>query len=230
MVSCGWRSVIVPAGESLPFNLDAKHAGRYKIGNEPGDDTMDLRAIGEKAVQYGIQMPSADREKTLTPKQVAKIMGVTTEAVKVWIYRNKLPAIKLVNGYWQIKVTDFERFIERRQHLRQRVFVEGSAAVQDTVTKLGFDVFVATNIADAQLKLASSAANLLVLDTASKRIPTFALLTLKKKLKAAKHVPALLIGTIPDAEITRAAELDVKSIVSSADDIGAEVTRLLSVG
>jgi hypothetical protein len=40
-----------------------------------------------------------DVEDYLTPNQVGKELGVTGEAVKQWIYRRRLHAEKLPNGY-----------------------------------------------------------------------------------------------------------------------------------
>ncbi len=42
------------------------------------------------------------------------MLGITGEAVKQWVYLGRLPAIKLQNGYWRIKVTDLSKFLEAR--------------------------------------------------------------------------------------------------------------------
>jgi excisionase family DNA binding protein len=50
----------------------------------------------------------------LSPNEAARILGITGEAVKAYIYQHRLPAIKLANGYWRIKKTDLENFIKMR--------------------------------------------------------------------------------------------------------------------
>lgn len=60
-------------------------------------------------------------ENTLSPNEVGSILGLTGEAVKQWIYHRHLPATKLVNGYWKVKKSDLERFIQDRIRLPKRI-------------------------------------------------------------------------------------------------------------
>ena len=44
--------------------------------------------------------------KYLSPNEAGLVLGVTGEAVKYWIHQRRLPAIKLANGFYRIKVSD----------------------------------------------------------------------------------------------------------------------------
>ena len=53
-------------------------------------------------------------ERFLSPNDIGKILNVTGECVKQWIYHRRLPAVKLANGFWKVKVSDFEAFLKAR--------------------------------------------------------------------------------------------------------------------
>ncbi len=83
---------------------------------------------------------------------------MTGEAVKQWIYRRKLPAVKLANGYWKVKVIDFEAFLKARTEVgRRHVLItdggnSGSTEVVKAVEDLGHQAVLAHNYPDALLK------------------------------------------------------------------------------
>src|SRR5882724_8786480 len=78
--------------------------------------------VSEQAAAYGISVPvlTDNGERFLSPNDIGRILNVTGEAVKQWIYRRKLPAVKLANGYWKVKVTDFESFLKARTEVGRR--------------------------------------------------------------------------------------------------------------
>lgn len=113
----------------------------------------------EQAKQYGITVPvlSPDTDQFLSPNDIGKILNVTGEAVKQWIYRRKLPAVKLANGYWKVKKTDFEGFLKSRTEIGKRHVlvapgVQKTAIVQSALSDLGLEPIFAHNYADALLK------------------------------------------------------------------------------
>ena len=69
--------------------------------------------VAEQAAAYGVSVPAEPSisERFLSPNDIGKILNVTGEAVKQWIYHRRLPAVKLANGYWKVKVVDFEAFL-----------------------------------------------------------------------------------------------------------------------
>ncbi len=88
---------------------------------------------------YGISLPvlTDNGERFLSPNDIGKILNVTGEAVKQWIYRRKLPAVKLANGYWKVKVADFEGFLKARTEVgrRQILITDGGDAGTEEIVK-----------------------------------------------------------------------------------------------
>src|ERR1700748_2516492 len=101
--------------------------------------------VSEQAAAYGISLPvlTDTGERFLSPNEIGKILNVTGEAVKQWIYRRRLPAIKLANGYWKVRVADFEAFLRARHEVgRRHILITDTARgdlkeVIDAVEKLG---------------------------------------------------------------------------------------------
>src|SRR6266478_8893840 len=116
--------------------------------------------VSEQAAAYGITVPvlTDTGERFLSPNDIGKILNVTGEAVKQWIYRRKLPAVKLANGYWKVKVSDFEAFLKARTEVgRRHVLITDGAnggvqEVLDAVEALGHHAVLANNYPDALLK------------------------------------------------------------------------------
>ncbi len=51
----------------------------------------------------------------MSPNECGKVLQITGEAVKQWIYTGKLRAAKGGNGYWWIKNEDLVAMIEARK-------------------------------------------------------------------------------------------------------------------
>src|SRR5258708_814887 len=106
----------------------------------------------------------------MSPNQVGRIFGVTGEAVKIWIYNQKLQATKHTNGYWKITKADIEEFIKERQAIsrRQILLVSMDAATEDVVRsaceRFNCDNVVCDGMADAIIKAHDYNAALLVVD------------------------------------------------------------------
>jgi excisionase family DNA binding protein len=65
-------------------------------------------------------------EQLLSPNQVAKIMGTYPEAVKQWIFRRELPAVRMANGYWRVRKADLEQFLQARSEgMKRRILAVG---------------------------------------------------------------------------------------------------------
>ena len=130
-----------------------------------------MQIVPEVASKYGIALPeSQDHERTLSPNEIAPIFGVTGEAVKHWIYQRRLPAVKQMNGYWRVKVSDLERFIQARSEVgKQYVLIaarpEVLGSVTDSMKSLSYNSVVASNLSDALLKAQSVRPSLFLIDT-----------------------------------------------------------------
>ncbi len=77
----------------------------------PQRTKFEIRA--DIARELEVSLPD-EKERTISPNEAAEILGITGEAVKQWIYNGRLPAIKLGNGYWRIKVSDLSHFLKKR--------------------------------------------------------------------------------------------------------------------
>ncbi|MCK6475173.1 MAG: helix-turn-helix domain-containing protein, partial [Planctomycetes bacterium] len=66
-----------------------------------------------------LRKPRSFHRSALSPNQAARILGITGEAVKQWIYAGKLPATKLSNGYYRIKHTDLAQYLLNRRAAAQ---------------------------------------------------------------------------------------------------------------
>jgi len=51
----------------------------------------------------------------ISPNEAGKMLGITGEAVKQWIYRGKLKAAKAPNGYWWVREKDVKDFVSLAQ-------------------------------------------------------------------------------------------------------------------
>lgn len=162
----------------------------------------DVRFVAEAAGMYGVRAPAElpPGERFISPNQAAKIMNVTGEAVKQWIYNNRLPATKLPNGYWKIKVGDFEKFIRARQEVgRRRVLMvdsenDGEDKFAEEVAKLGQRIVFAHSLADAMLKAADIYPALFILNASMKGLDPWALATKFRQMKSVKNVPILFLS------------------------------------
>src|SRR3954469_13691281 len=116
--------------------------------------------VTEHAAAYGISLPAepTSSDRFLSPNDIGKILNVTGEAGKQWIYRSKLPAVKLANGYWKVKVADFEAFLRARHEVGRRHILITSTQKSDledvmrAIDELGHQPVIAHNYADALLK------------------------------------------------------------------------------
>lgn len=58
----------------------------------------------------------------VSPNEAAKKLNITGEAIKQWIYRDRLPAAKANNGYWWIREKDLQEFIEKSKQGKDLIF------------------------------------------------------------------------------------------------------------
>src|SRR5882757_6520547 len=134
--------------------------GEEKEKRKRGRPRGTQEVVSEQAAAYGINVPilTDTGERFLSPNDIGKILNVTGEAVKQWIYRRKLPAVKLANGYWKVKVADFEGFLKARTEVGRRHILitdggkSGSAEIVQAVEQLGHQAVLAHNYPDALLK------------------------------------------------------------------------------
>jgi hypothetical protein len=105
----------------------------------------------------------------LSPNQIAKILNLTGEAVKHWIYRRRLPATKLPNGYWKVSKSDFEAFLKAKLSLRKTAFLVCSDAtnislIKDKMALFEFTVIETSIGSDALLKADETLPQAIIVD------------------------------------------------------------------
>lgn len=185
------------------------------------------------AKEFGVKLPEQSEDKFLSPNDIGKILNVTGEAVKQWIYHRRLPAVKLSNGYWKIKASDLSAFLKARsEYGRRRVLlIMGQPAKYEAAIKdLGHDVMVALNAADAMLKAADAVPSLTIIEVGGS-LDGLKLAEQFRNMKQLRSSSILLVSesAMTEAEIARA--LDIKAVGSLASGevagLQAEVKRIL---
>lgn len=160
-----------------------------------------MQIVPEVASKYGIALPEAqEHERTLSPNEIAPIFGVTGEAVKHWIYQRRLPAVKQMNGYWRVKVSDLERFIQARSEVgKQYVLIaarpEILGPVSDSLKSLSYNSVLASNLSDALLKAQSVRPSLFLIDTGWSE--GWKLVQKIRAYKPLRNVPITLVSPKP---------------------------------
>jgi len=158
--------------------------------------------VAKEAAQYGIRVPAETSagEKFISPNEAGRILDVTGEAVKQWIYNRRLVATKLSNGYWKIKVSDLEEFIKARRDLGQKkimiIDTPGAATngIASAIEKLGHTVVLAHAQADALLKAADLYPSLFVANVSMKDLDVWKLLERIRNTRNIRNAPLLLIA------------------------------------
>ena len=121
------------------------------------------------AKEFDVILP-LESQNTISPNEAAAMLGITGEAVKQWVYHGRLPAVKLQNGYWRIKVKDLSKYLESKMGLKKRIILIAptDAPTLDWLIKviedLGHIALVANNEIDAVLKARNQKPSLMLLD------------------------------------------------------------------
>jgi PleD family two-component response regulator len=184
---------------------------------------MDPLVVTEEAAQYGIRVPSSlpPSERFVSPNQVGRVLNVTGETVKNWIYRRRLPATKLSNGFWKIKVRDLEDFVKARRNLGQKKVMVIDAAgpglgeIVTAIEKLGHEPIVAQNAADAVLKAADLYPSLFVVNVSLAHLDAWKLLQRVRETRHIRSAPILIVADhdLKEAESEKALELGAQGFL-----------------
>jgi CheY-like chemotaxis protein len=197
--------------------------------------------VNEQAEAYGVQVPGdpTSSERFLSPNDIGKILNITGEAVKQWIYQRRLPAVKLANGYWKVRVSDFEAFLKARHEVgRRRVLLtatksDGLPEIVEAVEALGHQPICSHNYADALLKSLDHHPALFVLNLSAPEAEPWRLAEKVRSTKALRNVPILLVasGDLSDSDAERAVDLSAQGFLKRPIEKGVlaqELQRILS--
>lgn len=197
--------------------------------------------IAEQAAAYGVSVPGepTSSERFLSPNDIGKILNLTGEAVKQWIYQRRLPAVKLANGYWKVRVSDFEAFLKARHEVgRRRVLItegkEGDMAdVVKAVQTLGHQPITSHNYADALLKSIDHHPALFIINCSAKESEPWKLAEKIRNTKALRSIPILLVSNedLSEGDADRALGIGAQGFLKrplSAETLSQEVQRILN--
>lgn len=196
--------------------------------------------VSEQAAAYGISVPilTDTGERFLSPNDIGKILNVTGEAVKQWIYRRKLPAVKLANGYWKVKVTDFESFLKARTEVGRRhvLITDGANTGHDEILKavdeLGLQPVLAHNYSDALLKSLDHFPALFVICVSPADPDSWKFAERVRGNKSLRSFPILFIAgnVVTDSDTDHAVECYAQGILTRPLDVETlkrEIERIL---
>lgn len=80
----------------------------------------------------------------LTPRQAAARLGVSYPALKQWIYRGQIQAVKTPGGHYRIAASELERWgAERQQAVANTAQVSGRNQLRGTITAIRRDGLLA---------------------------------------------------------------------------------------
>lgn len=164
--------------------------------------------LAERPPEYGPDGKVITRRKRrgpftgeyLSPNQAGDEIGLTGEAVKQWIYKRQLPAVKQRNGYWRIKRDDFLAFLKERGEPSARLVMLADDD-QDFITRAekalmdgGYHVQVSVNAADALLKAQDRPPSLLVLNLNLDGNNGWSVANQIRELRHTRNIPILFIS------------------------------------
>ena len=182
-----------------------------------------ISIVAEQAALYGLRVPAkrALSEQFISPNEAGRILNVTGEAVKQWVYHRRLPATKLSNGYWKIKVADLEQFVKSRQdHTQKKILIidgsgQGLNDMIEAVEKLGHVAVVAHNSADALLKASDLYPSLFIVNVSMPQTDSWKLLEKFRETRNIKTLPILIVSDhdLKESESDRAVAIGVQGFL-----------------
>jgi len=203
---------------------------------------LDRNFNAKLAEEYGFHIEkSTDTERYISPNQAARILNVTGEAIKQWIYRRRLPAIKLSNGYWKIRVRDLEEFIKARQNTGRRriLIVDPNSPPQDliqTIQEMGHEPIITHGVSDALLKAVDLMPSLFLIHVTNEHEEVWNYIMRIRKQGNLKRLPILLIADtdLSEQNSMRAIDLEVQGLLKMPvspqtirDEIKHNLTRVM---
>lgn len=203
-----------------------------------------VQVVAEQAALYGIKAPAKlpPAEQYISPNEAGRILSVTGEAVKQWIYHRRLPATKLSNGYWKIRVGDLEDFINARQDLGHKriLLIDNSGTpvneLAAAIEKSGNIPVVAHNAADALLKASDQYPALFVVNVSLAQADAWKLIEKIRHTRNIKTIPILIVSDhdLKDSESDKAVALGAQGFLrrpfkpqTAVDEIRKILERIL---
>lgn len=201
-----------------------------------GPKLTELKVTAEQAIKYGIEpLPELKGlDRFLTPNQAGRLLNVTGEAVKQWIYRGRLPATKQSNGYWMIRAADLESFINARQSYdRKRVLLfcandSDRDVLSEVLGESGHEPVQAHNFTDALLKTADLKPSAFVVQT---NLANGICWKFLERVRAMEHIRGTAVFLLAPSQLSeneeqRALDLRVQGILRMPLELKQTTTYL----
>ena len=193
----------------------------------------------ERAAAFGVSLPQYETtERFLSPNDIGKILNITGEAVKQWIYHRRLPAVKLANGYWKVRASDLELFLRAKHDMaRRRIMVvgrnrNGSDDVASVINHLGHIAVTTDHPLDAILKFNDINPALVVINCSANNRDCWTFAERVRATKAGKNIPILLIADsdMSESDADKAVTILAKGFIKrpvTQDELAREIDRIL---
>ena len=183
-------------------------------------------------------LEKASPDSYVSPNMAGQMLGLTGEAVKQWIYRRRLPAAKLSNGYWRIKAADLRAFVRSRNGAGiHRVLLadagsESVSAIQKVLEELGHGCTVAHNLLDALLKAADTVPAIILVNLSCPGMDGWKLAKRLRGTDGTKRVPLIFFSSEAETEedVSRALALGAQGFLRQPiekDVLKREIRRCL---
>lgn len=189
---------------------------KAKAKKERVRNKFSISGISKQAAdQLGIKLPDQTGDKFFSPNEIGSALNVTGEAVKQWIYHRRLPAVKLANGYWQVKQSDLEAFLKRKHEVAKRrvLLACKDESIAEKIRSIGHEVVHTSSKADAILKANAVVPSLFIIDASDSDYDAWKLIKKVRESKGLRKCPIMLIGTLNDAQTDDAMKLRIQSVV-----------------
>lgn len=170
---------------------------------------------------------------TLSPNEAGRVLGVTGEAVKQWIYAGRLPATKLPNGYYRIQHIDLAQYLLNRRNAAQVLALASTdRALETSLAGIAKDLSLAfaavTNTAAALKQFQNQAPNLLVVDLDGFMDGWKLIRRVRGSVRYGSPKILLLSKKgLSEKETAEAVRLGVSGCLEGTEALAAEVRRLV---
>lgn len=185
-----------------------------------------MNEASAKAAAVQLEKQHKDKNKFLAPSEISELLGVTSEAIKQWIYTRRLPAIKLTNGYWKVKVADLAAYLKSKYDIQRRILIFSEPAGLPQFPP-NAQIILTASYADAVIKAAFVMPSILIADEGLE--DSWKLIKKLRETKMTRNVPVIFFSRTGFAkmDVDKAVEMRIQSVVELSA-LTAEIQKALN--
>lgn len=185
-----------------------------------------MNEAAAKAAAVQLEKQYKDKNQFLAPSEISELLGVTSEAIKQWIYTRRLPAIKLTNGYWKVKVADLAAYLKSKYDIQRRILIFSEPAGLPHFPP-NAQIILTASYVDAVIKAAFVMPSILIADEGLE--DSWKLVKKLRETKMTRNVPVIFFSrrNFDKMDVDRALELRIQSVVE-IEALSAEIQKALS--